>query len=117
MERTAPSLKMDAHYESYWENHQAGPPALDPRAPHHHQFRPDPEFVTLCREAEAAGLHVGLDVSVRLKDPKGAPWRDLVGLTITRPDRAKPSVYERIGEDEALRSAASRARDRLEALT
>lgn len=106
-------------YARHWKDYRAGPPAQDPRGPHHAGLHPDPEFVLMCADAERQGLLTGLSVAPG-KKPMGATgqeYRTLTAITFRKPREPKPILSVGCSYREPLRPVAVRAREKLEALT
>lgn len=53
-------------YDSTWRFHHSGPPAVDPRQPHHTPNRHWPKFDLLCDRARVQHVMVMLDVTDKL---------------------------------------------------
>lgn len=100
-------------YTAKWAGYvSAGP--VDWRSPHH--GRPDPEFASLCADAERRDLTVELGVTPGKTplDPKGYPHRKFTRLAVRKVGVATPLVTETFRADESIRSIAARVRRGLE---
>lgn len=83
------------------------------RGPHHRQ--PDPEFETLCAEAERKGLQVSFDVSSQIFGKEPYEYRSLGPLIVGIPERPQlVMVPMGLGVDRSLRQASAIAREQLE---
>ena len=83
------------------------------RAEYHNT--PDPEFETLCQDADRAGAWVELDVSANSFGAPGHEYRNIVALHVRHPKLTRPRVTVRVQTGDTLRSMAERARVALEA--
>lgn len=81
------------------------------RGPHHRQ--PDPEFETLCAEAERKGLHVSFDVSSQIFGNEPYEYRSLGPLIVGIPERPQ-LVSVPLGSAYTIRQASAIAREKLE---
>jgi len=104
------------HYDREWRNFRSGPPAADPRSGHHDAFKPDPEFVTLCSDAERLGLFVGIGVSKRRLGETDREFRLLDSITVENRQQA-PLTKVRMGPMDTIRRAAAQGRRELEKAT
>lgn len=89
-------------YDSKWTNYQSGPPAVDPRQPHHTANRRWPRFELLCDRAQHQHVKVMLDVTQELtvKD-EGREQRDPRRIRLMVDDKDIASQPVRDGDIDA----------------
>ncbi len=104
-----------SYYDDQWEDWRPRTPPSDPRGPHHQILAPDPEFVSLCADAERAGLMVGLRATSETFGEQGGECRRLASIDVGLPER-ETAVFATPILPLGLGHAAGVARQRIKGL-